>query len=98
MVSQNNSFNILFLNKLYQRNQQLVSQAEETQRRAESGEMINDINVPGGRSKATYQKSPDDESMGELQKNDPQKYNKLKKSNPQWFAVKQLIEQINSTL
>lgn len=96
-----NKVNSLFsadLNKLYQRNQQLVNQAEETQRRAESGEMINDINVPGGRSKATYQKSPDDESMGELQKNDPQKYNKLKKSNPQWFAVKQLIEQINSTL
>jgi hypothetical protein len=86
------------LNKSYQRNQQLVKQAEETQRRAESGEMINDINVPEGRSKATYIKSPNDESMKNLQQTDPQKYNQLKKSNPQWFAVKQLIEQINSTL
>lgn len=86
------------LNKLYQRNQQLVKQAEITQKRAESGEMINDINVPGGRTKAVYQKSPNDESMKELQQNDPQKYNQLKKSNPQWFAVKSLIEQINSTL
>lgn len=86
------------LNKLYQRNQQLVKQAEEIQRRAESGEMINDINVPGGRTKAVYQKSANDESMKELQQNNPQKYNQLKNSNPQWFAVKSLIEQINSTL
>lgn len=79
-------------------NQDLVKKSEEIQRQAQSGELINQVNVPGGNTVTKYEKPPGANALADMKKSDPQKYNDYKQNYSQWFAVKSLIEQINNNL
>ena len=79
-------------------NNDLVKKSEEIQRQAQSGELINQINVPGGNTVTKYEKPPGANALADMKKSDPQKYNDYKQNYSQWFAVKSLIEQINNNL
>lgn len=82
----------------YELNQQLVQKSQEIQNQAQSGELVNQINVPGGNTVATYTIPNGGDSLKQLSQNNPQRYNELKQNYGQWFQVKSLLEQINANL
>ena len=76
----------------------LVQNAQEIQNQAQSGELINQINVPGGNSQAQYSMPDGSNNLKQIQQNDPGRYNELKKNYGAWVAIKGLTDQINATL
>jgi hypothetical protein len=76
----------------------LVEKSQEIQNQAQSGELINQINIPGGNSVTSYSMPPGASNLTEMKQNNPDKYNDYKQNYSQWFSIKQLIDQINSTL
>jgi hypothetical protein len=81
------------LNSITQRSIELLKKAEDIQKKAESGQLVNDINVPGGRSRDKY-----DTSGKKLSDMDVDERKKLQKESAQWYAIKGMIDQINATL
>jgi hypothetical protein len=82
----------------YELNQQLVEKSQDIQNQAQSGELINQVNVPGGNTVATYTIPDGGSNLKQLSQNNPQRYNELKQNYSQLFQVKSLLEQINSAL
>lgn len=82
----------------YELNQQLVEKSQDIQNQAQSGELINQVNVPGGNTVATYTIPDGGSNLKQLSQNNPQRYNELKQNYSQLFQVKSLLEQINSNL
>jgi hypothetical protein len=82
----------------YELNQQLVQKSQDIQNQAQSGELINQINVPGGNTVSSYTIPDGGNALQQLSQNNPQRYNELKQNYGQWFQIKSLMEQINSTL
>jgi hypothetical protein len=81
-----------------QQNQVLLKKSQDIQNQAQSGELVNQINVPGGNTIATYTKPQGSDTLKQMENNDPAQYNNLKNNYSQWFSLKQLLEQINSNL
>lgn len=80
------------------RNQELINQVENIKAKAQSGELINEINIPGSKTKAIYTIPDGGNALSELQKNNPTKYKELESTNKHMFQLKQLLEQINLNL
>ena len=76
----------------------LVEKAKEIQDQAQSGELVNQINVPGGNSIAKYDMPPGANNMNDMKKNNPDRYNELKTNYSQWFSLKSMIDNINANL
>ena len=81
-----------------EQNTVLVQKAQEIQNQAESGELVNQINVPGGNSQTTYTMPDGSDNLKQIQQNNPDRYNELKKNYGAWVAIKGLTDQINATL
>jgi hypothetical protein len=81
----------------YKKNQLLVAEAEKIKSQAESGELLNQMDLPK-EPETKYEKSPDDDKLERMKRENPNKYKQLEKDGKQFFALKQLIEQINSAL
>jgi hypothetical protein len=81
-----------------EQNTVLVQNAQEIQNQAESGELVNQINVPGGNSQTTYTMPDGSDNLKQIQQNNPDRYNELKKNYGAWVAIKGLTDQINATL
>jgi len=79
-------------------NQQLVDKSQDIQNQAQSGALINRINVPGGNTVAKYDLPPGADTLKQMQKNDPEKYKQLKNNFSNWASLKELLEQINGNL
>lgn len=79
-------------------NIELIKKSKDIQNKAQSGELYKEINIPDTEKETNYTTPKGGKSLGELQKNDPQKYNDMKDNYKQWFSLKQLIEQINGNL
>jgi hypothetical protein len=79
-------------------NQQLVDKSQDIQNQAQSGALINRINVPGGNTVAKYYLPPGADTLKQMQKNDPEKYKQLKNNFSTWASLKELLEQINGNL
>jgi hypothetical protein len=79
-------------------NKQLVQKSQEIQRQAESGEIVNQINVPGGNSEIKYTMPPGSDKFELLSKSDPERYNEIKTSFSGLASLKQMLDQINSNL
>lgn len=79
-------------------NLDLVKKSQDIQNQAQSGQLLNQVNVPGSDSQITYNTPNGGDSLSKMKENDPNKYNDLQKNYSQWFAVKSLMEQINSTI
>lgn len=86
------------LSDAFKQNELLVQKSQEIQNQAQSGELINQINIPGGNTRATYTKPEGSDKLIQLQKNNPERAAELKNNYGQWFALKQLTDQINATL
>jgi hypothetical protein len=86
------------LTSAFQQNTELLQKAQDIQDQAQSGELVNQINVPGGNTKAQYTIPPGGDTLSQMQKNNPQRYNELKSNYSAWASIKGLMEQINSTL
>lgn len=82
----------------YELNLELVQKSQDIQNQAMSGDLINQINVPGGNTVATYTIPAGGSALKEMSQSSPQRYAELKQNYSQWFQIKDLIEQINSNL
>ncbi len=78
-------------------NNKLIEQSKGIQKSAQNGDLLKQINIPSG-PENVYTMPAGGDTLSKLQKTDPAKYNKLKNSGGLWFAVKQLMEQINSNI
>jgi hypothetical protein len=83
-----------------QQNQDLMQKSEEIQKQAQSGELINQINIPGvtGVPAKKYDLPAGSSALQQMQQTDPDKYNQLKNNYSMWFGLKQIMEQINGAL
>jgi hypothetical protein len=81
-----------------EQNTVLVQKAQEIQNQAQSGELVNQINVPGGNSQTTYSMPDGSNNLKQIQQDNPDRYNELKKNYGAWVAIKGLMDQINATL
>ena len=86
------------LSDAFGQNALLVQKAQEIQNQAQSGELVNQINVPGGNSKTQYSMPAGSDNLKNMQQNNPDRYNELKKNYGAWMAIKNLTDQINATL
>lgn len=86
------------LSQAFNQNTVLVQKAQEIQDQAQSGELINKINVPGGNTVNTYEKPPGANNLIDMKQNNPDKYNEMQQNYGQWFSIKKTLDQINATL
>ena len=86
------------LSQLVDENTKLVGKSNKIQQQAQSGELYKQVNVKdnGYYSKPTMPAGGD--NLKKLQSANPERYNELKQNYSQWFNIKTMIEQINSTL
>lgn len=88
--------------QLYQalsQNQQLVQKSQDIQNQAQSGQLYSQINTPDSNKPSNpTQLPPGADTLTKKKSQDPAQYDSLQKTAPQFFAIKQLIEQINATL
>ena len=87
------------LQQLLQQNKDLVKKSEDIQNQAQSGDLINQVNLPP--EKSTWGKPrapPGGSKLKDMQNSDPAKYNELKQNYRMWFDLKSLMEQINGNL
>ncbi len=83
-----------------QQNQDLMQKSDEIQRQAQSGELLNQVNIPGvtGVPAKKYDLPPGSAALQQMQQTDPDRYNHLKDNYSMWFGLKQIMEQINGAL
>jgi hypothetical protein len=81
------------LNSVTQKSITLLKKAEDIENKAKSGQLVNDINVPGGRSETKYDTSG--KKLSDMSEADRKR---LEKDGKEWYAIKGLIDQINATL
>ena len=86
------------LQPLIQKNTELVTKTEDVQKQAESGQLTDTLTKQFNTPETKYDIPKGGNALAELQKTDPEKYNKIKDVAPKLFSIKQLIEQINATL
>lgn len=79
-------------------NEQLLQKSQDIQDQAQSGALINKINIPGGNTIAKYELPPGADTLKQMQKTNPERYNELKTNFSTWTTLKEMLEQINSNL
>jgi hypothetical protein len=80
----------------FKTNNKLIKKSKEIQQKAESGELLNSINISDKVS--SYSIPLGGDNLEKMKENDPTKYNQLKNNYSQLFSMKQLMEQINNNL
>ena len=91
-------FNTPELSQAFGQNIILMEKAQQIQNQAQSGELVNQVNVPGGNTRATYEKPPGANNMNDMKQNNPERYNELKTNYSQWFSLKGMLDNINANL
>jgi hypothetical protein len=86
------------LSEAFGQNTLLIQKSQDIQNQAQSGQLVNQINVPGGNTRATYTKPDGSDNLAQMEKNNPDRAAELKANYGQWYAIKQLTDQINATL
>jgi hypothetical protein len=79
-------------------NQQLVQKSQDIQNKAQSGELVNQINVPQGTPVQPIVKPANSDTLSQMANSNPQKYNDLKQNFAPMFSLKQTLESINAAL
>lgn len=82
----------------FNKNVSLIEKSKEIQDQAQSGELENQINVPGGRTIAKYQMPAGANNLNDIKQNNPQRYNELKQNYSQWTNLKEMLDNINANL
>lgn len=86
------------LRRVFNKNIQLFKQAQEIQNKAESGELLNQMNIPDNDIDIKYTKPPGANNLNNMKQNNPARYNELQTNYSQLFSVKKLLDQINANL
>ncbi len=86
------------LRSAFELNGRLRQQAKETQRKAQSGEWIKDVKIPGTNDTSPRPVAPPGTTLEELRRSNPERYAEYERSQSSLFSVKQLMEQINRNL
>jgi hypothetical protein len=76
-------------------NQQLVQKSQDVQNQAQSGELMNQVNVPEGTPVLPMVKPANSDTLSQMANSNPQRYNELKNNYSQLFSLKQTLESIN---
>ncbi len=81
------------------KNTELVKKSEEIQAKAESGELFNNVTTKqSDLPEIKYTKPAGADKLINMKKSDPARYKEIEKNNSQWTSIKNLTDQINSTL
>jgi hypothetical protein len=91
-------FNTPELSQSFGQNTLLMEKAQEIQNQAQSGELVNQVNVPGGNTVAKYDMPQGANNMKDMKQNNPDRYNELKTNYSQWFSLKGMLDNINANL
>jgi hypothetical protein len=91
-------FNTPELSQAFGENTILMEKAQDIQNQAQSGELLNQVNVPGGNTIATYQMPAGASNMSDMKQNNPERYNELKTNYSQWYSLKSMLDNINAYL
>ena len=86
------------LRRAYDKNILLFKQAQEVQNKAESGQLLNQMNIPDNDIDIKYTKPPGANNLNNIKQNNPARYNELQTNYKQLFSVKRLLDQINSNI
>lgn len=86
------------LSELFEENKLLIENAQKIQDQAQSGELENQIDVPGGRTIAKYQMPDGVNKLNDMKQNNPDRYNELKQNYSQWTDLKEMLDNINANL
>ena len=82
----------------FKMNQTLIQKAKEIQNKAQSGELLNMINIPDTNPIPPYNIPAGGNRLKQMKESDPEKYKEYEKNNSSLFSLKNLFEQINSNL
>ena len=86
------------LRRVFNKNIQLFKQAQEIQNKAESGELLNEMNIPDNDIDIKYTQPPGANNLNNIKQNNPARYNELQTNYSKLFSVKKLLDQINATI
>lgn len=86
------------LSQAFGENELLMKKSQEIQDQAQSGELENQINVPGGRTIAKYVMPPGANNLNDMKQNNPERYNELKQNYSMWVSLKGMMDNINANL
>jgi len=79
-------------------NQDLVDKSQDIQNQAQSGALVNRINVPGGNTITKYDLPPGADTLKQMKLLNPDRYKELTSNYSMWSSLKEMLEQINSNL
>jgi len=85
------------LQRAISQNNELVQESKNIQNQAQSGELLNKMNLPEDPI-ASYTIPKGGNRLKQMKEEDPEKYNEYQKNNSGLFALKQWMEQINRSL
>jgi hypothetical protein len=80
-----------------QKNELLVANAKQIQNDAQSGKMLDKLDLPA-EDEISFEIPKGGDTLSKMKNSDPDKYNKMQESNSMWFSIKQLLEEINNGL
>jgi hypothetical protein len=86
------------LQNAFKLNNDLLEKSQDIQNKAQSGELFKQINIQSTNPPIKYTMPSGANNLKDMEQNDPEKYNTYKKNYSSMFGIKQLIDQINSTL
>jgi hypothetical protein len=86
------------LRQTINKNTTLFKQAQEVQNEAESGKLLNQMNIPDTDIDIKYTKPPGANNLNNMKQNNPARYNELQTNYKQLFSIKRLLDQINSNV
>ena len=92
------SVNKQSLQKAWELNNILFEKSNKLQEQAQNGELLKQVDIKDGHYYAPYQIPDGGNILGEMEQNNPTRYNELKNNYSQFFHIKKLIEEINSKL
>jgi hypothetical protein len=86
------------LRTAFELNGRLRNQAKETQRKAQTGEWVKDLRIPGAETGPKPVPPPGGSALDELRRSNPERYAEYQKSHASLFSITQLMVQINRNL
>jgi len=78
-------------------NQQLFARSQQIQNQAQSGELLNQLNLPDEPT-IKYTLPDGADALNKMKSNDPARYQSVQKEAPSMFALKNMFDQINQNL
>lgn len=84
------------LMKASEKNETLMAESKKIENQAKSGDLLSKLDLPS--DTVTYELPKGSDKLSKMKNSDPEKYKKLKSDSGSLFDLKQMFEQINSTL